>query len=227
MNPDKLFDYLEGKLSPADRTELEEKLMSDAQLRREFKIAREIHRSGGGSREVIMPDEDPAIVQRGARLGPRIATAAAILVMLNVAVGLGVIAWKSKKPEGPGGKEAEIRKQLQDSLGAAAQKAMPAPSFSADKISLTAPRTEWESMAGKIIAGAEAFGGSGTKGLPDDNVMTVVVDIPQSRATEFREVLKNASAISPMPAISPGANSTAPLPNERSIVQIRVTAPAR
>ena len=40
MNPDKLFDYLDGKLSPADRTALEEKLMSDPQLRREFNVAR-------------------------------------------------------------------------------------------------------------------------------------------------------------------------------------------
>ncbi len=227
MNPDKLFDYLEGKLSPADRTELEEKLMSDAQLRREFNIAREIHRSGGGAREVIVADDDPAIVQRGARLGPRIATAAMILVMLNVAGGLGVIAWKSKKPDAPARKEAEIRKQLQDSLGAAAQKAMPAPSFSADEIALTSPRTEWENMASRIIAGAAAFGGSGTKGLPDDNVMTVVVDIPQSRVAEFREALSAASTISPMPAISPGADLPASVPNERSIVQIRITAPAR
>ncbi|MDQ6939868.1 MAG: hypothetical protein M3119_06890 [Verrucomicrobiota bacterium] len=227
MNPDKLFDYLEGKLSPADRTELEERLMSDAQLRREFNIAREIHRSGGGAREVIVADDDPAIVQRGARLGPRIATAAMILVMLNVAGGLGVIAWKSKKSEGTTRKEAEIRKQLQDSLGAAAQKAMPAPLFSADEIPLTAPRTEWEDMASRIIAGAATFGGSGTKGLPDDNVMTVVVDIPQSRAAEFREALSAASTISPMPAISPGADLAAAGPNERSIVQIRITAPAR
>ena len=81
MNPDKLFDYLEGKLSPADRTELEEKLMSDAQLRREFNIAREIHRSGGDAREVVVPD--PAEMERGAKLGRRIATAAVILVFMK------------------------------------------------------------------------------------------------------------------------------------------------
>lgn len=228
MNPDKLFDYLEGKLSPADRAELEEKLMSDPQLRREFNMAREIHRSGGGNtREVIMPDEDPAVMQRGAVLGRRIATAAAILVMLNVAGGLGVIAWKNKKPQTTSRKEEEIRKQLQDSLGAAAQKAMPAPSFTADEIPITAPRSEWENVASHVIAGATAFGGSGTKGLPDENVMTVVVDIPQSRATEFRKALQTVSSVSPMPAFSPGANSAAPVPNERSIVQIRITAPAR
>jgi anti-sigma factor RsiW len=55
MSPDKLFDYLDGKLSPADRTQLEEKLMSDPQLRQQFNIAREIHRSGRDSREVVMP----------------------------------------------------------------------------------------------------------------------------------------------------------------------------
>ena len=40
MNPDKLFDYLEGRLSPTERAALEEKLMSDKQLQREFARAR-------------------------------------------------------------------------------------------------------------------------------------------------------------------------------------------
>jgi len=99
MTPDKLFDYLDGKLSPADRTALEEKLMSDAQLRRQFEVAREIHRSGRNSREVIIPSDDPETVARGGRLGRQIATAAIALMFLNVVGGLAVITWKNKKPK--------------------------------------------------------------------------------------------------------------------------------
>jgi hypothetical protein len=45
MNPDKPFDYLEGRLSPKERAALEERLMSDKQLQREFAVARQIHSS--------------------------------------------------------------------------------------------------------------------------------------------------------------------------------------
>ena len=43
MNPDKLFDYLDGRLAPSERAALEERLMSDKQLQREFAVARQIH----------------------------------------------------------------------------------------------------------------------------------------------------------------------------------------
>jgi len=43
MNPDKLFDYLEGRLPASERAALEERLMSDKQLQREFAVARQIH----------------------------------------------------------------------------------------------------------------------------------------------------------------------------------------
>jgi len=52
MNPEKLFDYLEGKLSETERTQLEERLAADPQLQRELAIAREMHRRSRGSREV-------------------------------------------------------------------------------------------------------------------------------------------------------------------------------
>ena len=51
MNPDKLFDYLDGKLSPDERAELEEQLLSDPHLRRELTVARQIHAGGRESRE--------------------------------------------------------------------------------------------------------------------------------------------------------------------------------
>ena len=42
MNPDKLFDYLEGRLSPVERAALEQRLVSDTHLQRELAVAREI-----------------------------------------------------------------------------------------------------------------------------------------------------------------------------------------
>ena len=230
MNPDKLFDYLDGRLSPADRTALEEKLMSDPQLRKQFDIAREIHRSGGGEkREVLAETDDPAELERRGKLGRRIATAAIVLVFLNVAVGLAVIYGKNKKPK-PDTKEAEIRQQLEASLGAAAQNAMPPPSFVEGEIKLTAPRTQWEQIADRIVTAASAFGGSAAKALPDENVMSVIVEIPSHRDAEFRRALNSAATINPMPDFAPAVKQDAPRAeekNERTILQVRIAEAAQ
>src|SRR5438477_34936 len=56
MNPDKLFDYLEGRLPAPERAALEDRLMSDKQLQRELAVARQIHAGmRGDSREVVVP----------------------------------------------------------------------------------------------------------------------------------------------------------------------------
>ncbi len=216
MNPDMLFDYLDGKLSPAQRAELEEKLMSDAQLRREFNIAREIHRGGGVSREVLVPSEDPEVVARSGRLGRRIATAAAILVFLNVAFGLAVITWKNRKPKA-NARETEMRQQLAASLGAAAQNAMPAPSLSDDEIQLALPRAQWENMAVAVIAAAESCGGSGLK-TADEKGVIVMAQIPRNRAGEFRQRVLG-------PAIAPAPAASAPS-GETITVQVRIAEAA-
>ena len=94
MNPDKLFDYLDGKLAPAEREQLEEKLMADEKLRREFNIAREIHRGGGVSREVIVPG------RRRTRRRPRPARSPSrpcALVFANVIGGLAFITYQEQK----------------------------------------------------------------------------------------------------------------------------------
>src|SRR6266481_4749238 len=39
MNPDKLFDYLEGRLPASERAALEKRLISDKQLQRELAVA--------------------------------------------------------------------------------------------------------------------------------------------------------------------------------------------
>ena len=231
MNPDKLFDYLDGRLSPADRTALEERLMADAQLRKQFSIAREIHRSSGGGekREVILESDDPAELERRGKLGRRIATAAIVLVFLNVAVGLAVIYGKNRKSK-PNPKETEIRQQLEASLGAAAQNAMPPPSFVEGEIQLTAPRAQWESMADRITTAASAFGGSAAKGLPDESVMSVIVEIPSDRDAEFRRALNSAATINPMPHFAPAVKQDAPRTeekNERTILQVRIAEAAQ
>ena len=217
MNPDKLFDYLEGKLTPADRTALEEKLMSDAQLRREFNIAREIHRSGGDAREII-PALDPATAEKGGRLGRRIATAAIVLVFLNVFVGLAVIAAKRSKPSlATDPKEAAMRQQLRESLGSAANSALPQPSLNDDVIQLTAAKSEWTNLSAAVVAAAEACGGSAPKEATDNGVL-MTVSIPRARVAEFRQKVLGPTA---------AANAGAPTSGEIATIQVRIAEAGR
>ncbi|MEO5720771.1 MAG: hypothetical protein ABIR71_04780 [Chthoniobacterales bacterium] len=221
MNPDQLFDYLDGKLAPAEREQLEEKLMSDEKLRREFNIAREIHRGGGVSRELIVP----ADVERGGRLGRRILIAAMALVFLNVIGGLAFITYKNTKPKAPARPGATPGQQLEPLVRSAAEKAMPLPTFVPAEIQIVAPRAEWENLASRIISTAVAFGGEGQKGLPDEKMMTVLADIPSEREAEFRRAVTSAT---PMSSPLTAAPTTAMVSesNKRTIVQVRIAEAA-
>src|SRR6266850_1528134 len=72
MNPDKLFDYLEGRLPATERAALEQRLMSDKQLQRELAVARQIHAGmRGDSREVLLPPQ-PDTTEQGRKMALRV-----------------------------------------------------------------------------------------------------------------------------------------------------------
>src|SRR5882724_1118502 len=119
MNPDKLFDYLDGRLPAAERAALEEQLMSDKQLQREFAVARQIHAGmRGESREVVLPA--PAdLPEQGRKTGIRIGVAFMVLMFVNIGIGLYFIFWhESKNPNSPL-LEAQMREQIAKSIGRA------------------------------------------------------------------------------------------------------------
>src|SRR5437870_12093120 len=92
MNPDKLFDYLEGRLSPGERAALEEQLISDKQLQRELAVARQIHAGmRGNSREVLLPPE-PDVTEESRKMARRVGAAFMILMAVNVGYGRWLIA---------------------------------------------------------------------------------------------------------------------------------------
>ncbi|MEP6808837.1 MAG: hypothetical protein ABI992_01215 [Chthoniobacterales bacterium] len=215
MNPDKLFDYLDGKLAPAERTQLEEKLMADPQLRQQFNIAREIHRGGGVSREVVLPEQS----ERGGRLGRQIAAAAVVLVFANVIGGLVFISIKTKRANNIVRNEVAVRRQVNASVGAAAQNAMPINTFVPADIKLAAPRAEWDKVAQRIFAVATALGGSAQAAPPEGSGLTVLADIPTSREAEFR-----VAVAAPAPPISPLPPAVSP--EKRTIVQVRIAETA-
>ena len=215
MNPDKLFDYLEGKLSPNQRAELEEHLMSDPQLRRELTVARQIHSEMGNSRELIGVAE-PTPEERGAVLGRRIAIVFATLVFANVVFGIYAIAFMKKKEKARVSTE-QNRTELAESLARTAAVALPTPSLDIEEIKFTAPVAEQNRMANKVIAATQQVGGSGTKGLADQQGVLLFAEIPTARLNDFRDSMKKLGATLPAAPVEAKAG-------EKTILQVRIVS---
>jgi len=215
MTPEKFFDYLEGKLPDWERQALERALITDPELQKEFVAARQIHRSLDRS-----PEETAAIARAGAR-GRMIAAAFAVLVALNVGIGLYFI-FRSAKPA-PEVQQAQvqaIRQQIEKSLAQAASATFTPPTIAAEPVLITIPAAQQDDVARTIIAAAEKAGGSATKGLVEDNTTRVFVLVPASAEAEFRKTL------SALGAAAPSATSPSPAsPNEPVHLEI-VLSPA-
>lgn len=226
MNPEKLFDYLEGNLAAAERAQLEERLATDPQLQRALAIAREMHRRSRGSREVIGESEDIDIPPPSGKLGRRVATAFALLVLLNVLVGIAFIIGekKSEKPADLRTRELAIRQQLTASLQKTAEAALPAPTLAADEIHLSASANEHESIANNVVMLATQCGGSAAKAPADETGITVLAELPASREDEFRRAL---APLVQADFSSPPPRKETPTAKERVNIYVRITQALR
>jgi hypothetical protein len=221
MNPEKLFDYIEGNLPATERAQIEEHLAANPQLQRELAIAREMHRRSRGSREVLLDREDPDIPLPAKPLGRRVATAFAALVLLNVVVGIGFIIGKKNGTGEIRAREAATRQQLAASLQKTAETSLPLPTI-AQEIHLPAAAAERDRIADNVILLATQCGGSAAKAPPDDKGLTLVVDVPSTRADEFfRSLAPLATADYSPPAAEKSAG-----PDKRTILQVRIGDPA-
>ena len=154
MNPEKLFDYLEGNLKAEDRAQLEKQLATDPQLQRELDIAREMHRRARGSREVLGESEDLAQpLTPSGKLGRHLIAVFALLVVVNVLVGIAFSSAGKNRISRPNvrARELAIRQQLTASLQKTAESALPAPRLAAEEIFLSAPDNEREALANNVV----------------------------------------------------------------------------
>src|SRR5438034_1334190 len=187
MNPDKLFDYLEGRLPAAERAALEGQLISDQQLQRELAVARQIHAGmRDGSREVFLATQAD-VTRRGRKMALRVGAAFIILMALNVGAGLWIIARHESKNPNRALLEAQTREQIRKSLEHAATAALtPLPSLGVSQITISAAPSRLDAVADEVVALAGRLGGSAAKGLPDEHRIGVLVDLPSNRESEFR-----------------------------------------
>lgn len=227
MNPEKLFDYLEGKLPAAERARLESELATDPQLQRELAIAREMHRRSRGSREVLGESEEVSVpAAPSGKLGRRLMAVFALLVLVNVLVGIAFIIGKNKseKPGDLRARELAMRQQLTASLQKTAETALPAPTLEADEIFLSAPAREREALANNVVMLATQSGGSAAKAPPDADGITVLAEIPASREDEFRQAL---APLAQTDFSSPRPRRESPGSREKVNIYLRITQAAR
>ncbi|HEX4639616.1 MAG TPA: zf-HC2 domain-containing protein [Chthoniobacterales bacterium] len=213
MNPDKLFDYLDGKLSPSERAKLEEQLLSSAELRQELKVARQIHSEMRDSREIVGVDESK-IEQRGAVLARRVGVAFAVLVFINVLFGIYAIAFLGKKKNATAATEKN-RSEVAQSLARTAAVALPTPTLDVEEIKFVSPLPEQNALADRIVDQAKALGGNATKGLADEHGILIFAEIPSARLNEFRTALQKIGGSEPPPP---------PASGEKTILQVRIVS---
>jgi len=219
MNPDKLFDYLEGKLDPATRAELENRVMSEPELQRELALARQIHSRIRDSRAVLDQLHRSAEVNRGAVLGRRIAIIFTVLVFLNVLFGIYAIGFMGKKQRASPPNE-QSQQELTRALQNAAATALPTPTLDVDEIKVPATKAQEGGVAEKIMAAAKECGGSAARNLSNDNGLLLFAEIPAVQENSFRDKLARLGA-----APSKAAENTPAAGNK--IVQIRVVEQSR
>lgn len=233
MNPDKLFDYLEGRLLPKERAALEEQLMSDKQLQREFAVAQQIHAGmRGESREVVFP-APPDVSGQGRKMAIRIGVAFMVLMFVNVGIGLWFIfRHESKNPNRPL-LEAQMREQIAKSIEHAAATLTPAPNpLGVTEITIPAETGKLDAVADQVVAIVSRLGGSAAKGVPDGGRVNILVDVPANRESDFRNAIASIQrAESPKSSTSvtasqPGSPTPATGEKMSFVVQI-VEAPSK
>jgi len=227
MNPDRLFDYLEGTLPAAERAALEEQLISDKQLQRELAVARQIHTGmRGDSHEVLVPPR-PDVTERGRKMALRVGAAFIILMAVNVGFGLWLIARHETKNPNRALLETQMREQITKSIERAAATLTPVPNaLGVSEITVAAAAGKLDAAADEVVAIASRFGGSATKGLQDRDRLSILVDLPSNRESEFRAAIGSigrqlpATMTTPTGSEEPRSTPSATVEKKSFVVQI-------
>jgi hypothetical protein len=116
-------------------------------------------------------------------------------------------------------REEALRARVQSSLEKSAATLFPSPTLAAP-IVLTVPSEKQDAIAQQLIAAATNAGGSGTKTLPNDTGVSVLVLIPAAAEPEFRKTLRTLGA--PLPTVE---TTPTPSPNQPIHLEIVLAKP--
>jgi hypothetical protein len=228
MNPDKLFDYLEGRLPASERATLEERLISDKQLQRELAVARQIHAGmQGDSREVLLSSQ-PDVTEQGRKMALRVGVAFIVLMAVNVGFGLWLIVRHESRNPNRALLETQMREQIAKSLEHAAATFTPAP-LGVSEITVSAAAGKLDTVANEVVTIASRLGGSATKGLQDRDRLSVLVDVPANREQEFRAGMASIGKEGPGSSAFAKATADKPIPatKEKKSFVVQIVESAR
>jgi hypothetical protein len=123
---------------------------------------------------------------------------------VNVGVGLWLIARHETKNPNRALLETQMRQQLAKSLEHAAEAALTPAPLGVSEITIATAPGRLDDAANEVVTIAARLGGSATKGLPDKNRISVLVDVPSNREPEFRAAIASlAGGVPNLPAPSP------------------------
>jgi hypothetical protein len=173
---------------------------------------------------LLAPRRD--VTEQGRKMALRVGAAFLLLMAVNVGIGLWLIARHETKNPNRALLERQMREQIANSLEHAAATFTPAP-LGIGEITVPAATGKLEVLADQVVTIASRFGGSATKGLPDQGRLKVLVDIPSSREPEFRAAISSmvgealpASTTAGTASQAPGSPSPATGEKKSFIVQI-------
>jgi hypothetical protein len=155
----------------------------------------------GDSHEVLLTSETD-VSARGRKLALQVGAAFIILMGVNVGFGLWLIARDETKNPNRAILETQMRQQITKALEHAATTLTPAP-LGVSQITVATTSGRLNAVADEIVTIAGQLGGSATKGLPDKNRVSVLVDLPGNHESEFRAALGSIAGgapISPVPS---------------------------
>jgi hypothetical protein len=120
-----------------------------------------------------------------------------------------------------------MREQIAKSIQSAAA-LTPAPNvLGVSEISLGAETGKLNAIADKVVAIVSELGGSATKGVPDAGRLSILVDLPANRESEFRgsiAAIGNDRPASTPPATAAPSETTA---KKSFVVQIAEATPKK
>lgn len=196
--------------------------MSDASARREFEVARRIHasmRENQSDRPEILSEMSEETAARGRRMARQVGLAFIVLVAMNVLLGLVYIAHHESKNPNRQLLDKQARENLRQSLEKAAADTLTPPPLGVSEWRITAEPEQINSVADGIMTAVKKFLGTGTKGVPNDGEIQVLVEIPANKAAEFK------SALTPLPGVKEvnGEVATTTTSTEKVSIILRLT----
>jgi hypothetical protein len=149
-----------------------------------------------------------------------------VLMFVNVGIGLYFIfRHESKNPNRPL-LEAQMREQIAKSIRRA-EALTPAPNaFGVGEITIRAETGKLDSVADKAVAIVSGLGGSATKGVPEAGHLSILVDLPAGRESEFRAAVASIQgdgapkSSAPTKTLEPGSSTPATGQKKSFVVQI-------